>query len=54
MKEFKVKAVDNGYILTVTVQGVNVLKELYERPVMVFTSLADLQKYISLELSKPE
>lgn len=49
MRKFTVKTADNGYILTVTDQGVSVLKTLYTSPLLVFPTLTQLLLYIYIE-----
>lgn len=49
MKEFKVRVVDNGYILIITDQNQTMLKERYDKPTKVFQDILDLLKYIKEE-----
>lgn len=52
MRKFTVKTADNGYILTVTDQGVSVLKTLYTSPLLVFSTLAQLLLYIEKNIKR--
>jgi len=51
VKKFNIKEIDNGFILTWLDCGLSSLKEPYNgcKPILVFTSLEELLKYIKKE-----
>jgi len=52
MRKCTIERVDNGWIVTVTNEGVSNFKARYDKPKIVFTSMHDLQEFLATELSK--
>ena len=53
-KKIVIEQVDNGFIVKVVNQGASALKELYTKPIKVFTSYQELNKYLELSFSTKE
>lgn len=54
MNKCTIKKVDNGFIVTVTDQGKSSLKTLYQAPVVVFTTLAEVVQFLEVGFSEEE